>query len=82
MRAPLGIWACLLVLACLAQATGTASAQNASCQAPDESLLPQGGLPDDQKIALYNQQVRRFNVCARQAPAAAEIERFGERPVW
>jgi hypothetical protein len=67
---------CLFVLACLAQGGETASAQNPSCQKPDESLLPQGGLPDDQKIALYNQQVRRFNACTQQAPADAEIERL------
>ncbi len=76
MRAPFGIWACLLVLACLAQAAETVFAQSASCQTPDESLLPQGGPPDDQKIALYNQQVRRFAACARQAPADAEIQRL------
>jgi hypothetical protein len=52
------------------------SAQNPACQAPDESLLPQGGLPDDQKIALYNQQVRRFDACTQAAPADAEIERL------
>lgn len=76
MRTPFGIWACLLVLACLAQTAETVSAQNPSCQAPDESLLPQGGPPDDQKITLYNQQVRRFNACTKQAPADAEIERL------
>lgn len=79
MRAPFGIWACLLILACVAQAAEPASAQ--TCQKPDESLLPQAaarGLaaPDDQKIALYNQQVRRFDACTRQAPADAQIERL------
>ena len=76
MRVPFGIWACLLVLACLAQAAETVSAQTPPCQTPDESLLPQGGPPDDQKIALYNQQVRRFAACARQAPVDAEIQRL------
>ena len=75
MRAPFGIWVCLLMLACLAQAE-TVSAQSTTCQPPDESLLPQGGLPDDQKIALYNQQVRRFAACTQQAPADAEIQRL------
>jgi hypothetical protein len=76
MRVPFGIWACLLVLACLVQAAETVSAQNLPCQTPDESLLPQGGAPDDEKIALYNQQVRRFAACARQAPVDAQIERL------
>ena len=76
MRAPFGIWTCLLVLACLAPAAETVSAQSPSCQAPDESLLPQGGPPDDQKIALYNQQVRRFDACTQAAPADAAIERL------
>ena len=62
--------------ACLALAGETVSAQNPPCQPPDESLLPQGGLPDDQKIALYNQQVRRFAACTKQAPVDAEIERL------
>jgi hypothetical protein len=61
---------------CVAQAAETVSAQNSSCQAPDESLLPQGGPPDDQKIALYNQQVRRFDACTQAAPVDAEIERL------
>jgi hypothetical protein len=67
-------------LVLVAQAVGTASAQNPSCQKPDESLLPQAGArgaaPDDQKIALYNQQVRHFDACTRQAPVDAEIERL------
>lgn len=83
MRAPFGVWACLLVLACVAQAAETVSAQNPSCQKPDESLLPQAGVrgvaaPDDQKIALYNQQVRRFKACTQEVPdqSTAEIERI------
>jgi hypothetical protein len=74
MRVPFGIWACLLMLACLGQAAETVSAQSTSCQTPDESLLR--GPPDDQKIALYNQQVRRFAACARQAPVDAQIQRL------
>jgi len=76
MRVSFGIWACLLMLACLVPAAETVSAQNPPCQQPDESLLPQGGPPDEQKIALYNQQVRRFAACARQAPVDAQIERL------
>lgn len=85
VRASFGTWACLLVLACVARAGAADNAeivQNPSCQKPDESLLPQGGsrgaAPDDQKIALYNQQVRRFKACTQAPPdqSSAEIERI------
>jgi hypothetical protein len=84
MRVPFGIWACLLVLACVAPvgaADNAEIAQNPPCQKPDESLLPQAGsrgAPDDQKIALYNQQVLRFKACTQATPdqGSAEIERI------
>jgi hypothetical protein len=79
VRAPFGIWACLLVLACVAPVL----AQSPPCQTPDESLLPQAGarglaVPDDQKIALYNHQVQRFKACTQAGPdqSSAEIERI------
>jgi hypothetical protein len=73
-------------LACVARAGAADNAeiaQNPSCQKPDESLLPQTGsrslaVPDDQKIALYNQQVRRFKACTEAPPdkSSAEIDRI------
>src|SRR5581483_3494681 len=50
---------------------------------PDESILPQAGprgltTPDDQKIALYNQQVLRFKACTQEGSDknTVEIERI------
>jgi len=82
MRVPFGIWAFLLVLPCIAWAADQPEvAQNVPCQKPDEGLLPWAGsrgvsAPDDQKIALYNQQVLRFKACTAPDPSAAEVERI------
>jgi hypothetical protein len=71
-----------LALSCLAHAADNAEiAQNSPCQKPDESLLAWAGTrgvatPDDQKVALYNQQVVRFKACTAPDPNAAEIERI------
>jgi hypothetical protein len=63
-----------LIAAALLAITGIARAEETpqACQTPDASLIKSRGaytgradLPDGEKIARYNEQVRRFNDCTR-----------------